>query len=387
VLFRSFRDVLEPGGPQRLAVHARLPWRGRPGEVTLELPDDRLTARLLRDPFTPTAGNRVVPAGHLDPRTRLVFSPDGRRLYARSGDGALLTVTVQGSLNAPVVRPAAFPLPPGQDLFAVSRFEKRTVALARDGDVIVAHMLSKRGVSATGSYRFEPVDRQALHLALEHNALRPLGVLSSDHFAFVDDAGDVVELVGGKLRRVVEARALTAAATGNRLVWAAMADGVPRVSWAGGAGPYLAGLEIGEPATSNRRIAAAAAELAGVQQFHFGRPVAELVAFSGAPGEWIIVGESVERVEVPAPSGVVGVVSLARPAGGGLLVMDRERRFLEIHTARERTPVATTRAPIVAVSVSATGFELAYRTSAGELAVYSTSRRGLVLSLVEEAAR
>lgn len=390
----SFSDVLEPGAPQRLAVRAQLPWRGRSGELTLELPDDRLTARLLRDPFAPTAGNRVVPAGHLDPLTQLVFSPDGRRLYARTGEGALLTVTVQGSLNAPVVRPSAFPLPPGQDLFAVSRFEKRTVVLARDGDVVVAHMLSKRGTSATGSYRFEPVERTSLNLSLDHNLLRPLGVLSSDHFAYVDDAGDVVELVGGKLKRVVAARALASAATGNRLVWASLVDGVPRVSWAGGAGPYLAALEIGEPATSNRAIEAAAASFDAVHLFHFGRPIAELVAFSGRPGgtpagqpgRWMIVGESAEQVEVPAESFVVGVVAGAR-RGGGLLVMDPTKRRLEVRSAGEHTSVVTTGAPIVAVTVSATGHELAYRTSAGELGVYSTARQGLVLSLVEGTAR
>lgn len=368
-------------------MRARLPWLGRLGELTLELPDDRLTARLLRDPFAPTAGHRVVPAGHLDPLTQLVFSPDGRRLYARTGEGALLTVTVQGSLNAPVVRPAAFPLPPGQDLFAVSRFEKRAVALARDGDVVVAHMLSKRGTSATGSYRFEPVERQPLQLALEHNALRPLGVLSSDHFAFVDDAGDVIELVGGKLKRIVEARALASVATGNRLVWASLVDGAPRVSWAGGAGPYLAGLEIGDAATSNRLIGVAAAGLEPVTRFHFARPVAELVAFSSGQGAWTIAGDAIEHLEVPAGWSVVGVVALSRPAAGGLLVMDADKRRLEIRSVRDATPVVTTHAPIVSAAVSATGYELAYRTRGGELGVYSTARQGLVLSIIEEAAR
>lgn len=381
-----FSDVLEPGAPLRLAVRARLPWR-RAGELTLELPDDRLTARLLRDPFAPTAGNRVVPAGHLDPLTQLVFSPDGRRLYARTGEGALLTVTVQGSLNAPVVRPTAFPLPPGQDLFAVSRFEKRTVALARDGDVVVAHMLSKRGVSATGSYRFEPVDRQPLQLALEHNALRPLGVLSSDHFAYVDDHGDVVELVGGKLKRVVAAGAMASIATGNRLVWASIVEGTPRVSWAGGAGPYLAGLELGEPETRNRLIEATSRTFEEVRAFHFARPVAELVAFAAERGSWAIIGDSTEYVDVPPGSHVVGVVALSRPAAGGLLVMDAQSRRLEIRSVSDCTQVVTTRAPIVAVAVSATGYELAYRTSAGELGVYSTARQSLVLLLVEEAVR
>jgi hypothetical protein len=400
--FVALDDVLEPGGPQRIHVRAELPWRSRPAELVLELPEERLAARLLREPFGSAAAGttgRMVSSSQLDPSSTPVFSPDGRRLYARARDGGLVSMTVQSSLNAPAARPVVFHPPAGQTIFAVSRYEKRTVALAYAepgtataataagaSTTIVAHMLSKRGAGANGSYRFVSIDGYLPAPSLARTPLRPLGVFSADHFGFLDDEGDVVELVVGKLKRAVAAKAFAATAIRGRLVWASQAGGTPRVAWAGGAGQYLSALEIGDSVARNQLIASAAAGSA-VQQFHFGRPFTELVALSSAPGDWSIIGKSIERLFVPPPRQVVGVVEFPRDERAALLVLDSARCQLDALSTGASVTLVTTRAPITQVAVSSSAHEIAYLTSRGELGVYSTARGMPVLSIVEEGAK
>lgn len=385
--FVSFADVLEPGAPQRISVRAQLPWRGRAAGLTLELPDERLTARLMRDPFTPARARRLVSADPLDATSTLVFSPDCRRLYVRARDGGLVSITVQSSLNAPPVRPAIFHPPAGQTIFAVSRYEKRTVVLAEDGPAIVAHMLSKRGASATGSYRFTSAEGYVPALSPQHAPLRPLGVFSADHFAFADDNGDVVELIAGKLKRPVATGAIATTALRGRLVWAALADGAPKVSWAGGAGPYLANLEINDSVARNQLITLATEHRDELLGFHFGRPFSELLALSTAPERWAIVGKEVEYLHVPSSMKVAGVIEHPRDQRNGLVVIDPSRRHLSSMWRGGTAVLVFTRAPITAVAVSSSAHEVAYLTADGELGVYSTDRGRQVLALVEELAR
>jgi hypothetical protein len=389
--FLSLADVLEVSSPQRLAVRAELPWRARASELSLELPDERLTARIMRDPFAPAAGRVTGPgsgqnlAQSIHSASALVFSPDGRRLYVRARDGGLVSLTVQGSLNAPLVRPSVFHPPAGQTIFAVSRYEKRTVALAEDGPTIVAHMLSKRGAAASGSYRFVPVEGYVPALMPQQARLRPIGVFSADHFGFVDDAGDVVELVAGKIKRAVAAGAITATAIRGRLVWAAMEGGVPRVTWAGGTGQYLAALEVSDSVARNQLLAEAA-EGGELLHFHFGRPFTELVALSTSPGRWALVGKEIEWMTAPPPAEmmVVGVIEHPRDQRNGLLMLDARRKSLISRWRGAEAVLVTTRAEITAVAVSSTAHEIAYLTAAGELGVYSTDRGRQVLSLLEE---
>ncbi len=384
----AFSDVLEPGAP-RVAVRAELPWRGRPAELSLELPEERLTARLLRDPFAAAGGGRVVSTAHLDPGSTPVFSPDGRRLYVLTRSGSLVSVTVQSSLNAPPVRPSVFHPPAGQSIFAVTRYEKRTVVLAltdesAGGPLVVAHMLSKRGASATGSYGFAPVDGYVPQLVAGRSRLRPIGAFSSDHFGFVDDHGDVVDLVAGKLKLGLAADAFAVTAVRGRLVWASLAaGGKPWVRWAAGAGPYLTALEINDSTASSEQLALAV-EGRPVRELYFGRPFSELVAMSTGLGQWTLVGRRTEHLRVAAELEVMGVIEHLREARAALLVLDATRTRLDSISSSGKVSLLTTAAPISAVAVSTTGHEVAFLTTTGELGVYSTDRERRVLSMTKE---
>lgn len=87
-------DVLEPQVRQ-VSVEIQRP-KGRPRRVLLDLPDNAACARLLRDPYQvrvsiPRKFSTMVSS------SGLVFAHGGRRLFATSGDGTLMSFPVPNS--------------------------------------------------------------------------------------------------------------------------------------------------------------------------------------------------------------------------------------------------------------------------------------------------
>ena len=121
--FLEVADELDPFAPNR-AVLAQLEGR----TLRLELPDDALGARLLRDPFasaSPKSGDKntfTIPA--LD--GSLVWAQSGWKLFARTRDGGLLAFSVPNSPSATVGPPKKHHTTGG--LVAVGRVGRATVA-------------------------------------------------------------------------------------------------------------------------------------------------------------------------------------------------------------------------------------------------------------------
>jgi len=87
-------DVLEPQVRQ-VSVEIQRP-KGRPRRVLLDLPDNGVCARLLRDPYQV----RVSIPRKLSTMVRssgLIFAHGGRRLFATTGDGTLMSFPVPNS--------------------------------------------------------------------------------------------------------------------------------------------------------------------------------------------------------------------------------------------------------------------------------------------------
>jgi len=87
-------DVLEPQVRQ-VSVEIQRP-KGRPRRILLDLPDDGACARLLRDPYQvrvsiPRKFSTMVSS------SGLVFAHGGRRLFATTGDGTLMSFPVPNS--------------------------------------------------------------------------------------------------------------------------------------------------------------------------------------------------------------------------------------------------------------------------------------------------
>jgi hypothetical protein len=87
-------DVLEPQVRQ-VSVEIQRP-KGRPRRILLDLPDNGVCARLLRDPYQVRVSiPRKLPT--IASSSGLVFAHGGRRLFARTGDGTLMSFPVPNS--------------------------------------------------------------------------------------------------------------------------------------------------------------------------------------------------------------------------------------------------------------------------------------------------
>jgi hypothetical protein len=116
------------------------PGRRRAIEVRLPLPEQRDQVRLLRDPFTalpkpkpptPKQTSRVA----LHPKTRLAFSHDGHRLFARTDNGGVTALPVRNTARATYGLPRTFET---SDLVVAAWWTSRRnrgVVVSRNGEL------------------------------------------------------------------------------------------------------------------------------------------------------------------------------------------------------------------------------------------------------------
>ncbi|MBC7808179.1 MAG: hypothetical protein H7145_18770 [Akkermansiaceae bacterium] len=121
-------DVYEPEG-RRIQIQVPVGVRKR-APVLLELPEDAVCARLLRDPFhTATAAPAKVPSG-VAPASNLVFAVGGTKVLARSQRKGVLSYPIPNSPNAPSGKPKRFQSVYGNTVIAAGRIAKSTVIVS-----------------------------------------------------------------------------------------------------------------------------------------------------------------------------------------------------------------------------------------------------------------
>ncbi len=107
--FLQVWDVLDPEA-RRVAIRIRRgPVPGNPAAlptVTLELPEQAVCARLLRDPFSVAAAAPDRLASRLVPASDLLFSSNGSKLFARAAGGGVVAFPVPNSPRSPAGAPA-----------------------------------------------------------------------------------------------------------------------------------------------------------------------------------------------------------------------------------------------------------------------------------------
>jgi len=117
-------DVLEPGARK---VQAQISIPGRlPATVPLELPSDGDCTRLVRDPFGRAMVLVKPEATTLRPLSNLVFSADGRKLFARLGSRGVVSYPIPNSPRQPAGNPKVYET--YGNAVAVARVERTLVA-------------------------------------------------------------------------------------------------------------------------------------------------------------------------------------------------------------------------------------------------------------------
>jgi hypothetical protein len=121
------------------------PARRRAVELQLPLPQQRDQVRLLRDPFaslpTPKPPNpKRTAAVALHPRTRLAFSHDTHRLFARTAQGGITALPIRNTARATYGLPRTFEPPESTRIIAAYWASRRNrgVIVKRDDGVWVS---------------------------------------------------------------------------------------------------------------------------------------------------------------------------------------------------------------------------------------------------------
>lgn len=338
-------DRLEPGVRQ---VSVLVRGRGaQPRPIHLELPPEDVCVRLLRNPF-PAAGAPPRPgppatAPSLGTDDSLMFSANGKQLCFRLASGAVGIQPVPDSSRATVgwlrqIEPSI-----GHRIIAISAQAKGRVVLETNG----AALLLRRAGSAVGTALSGP-GAEALLRATEADPLAP--ILDLDRHRVVPRIGGGVFVLRG--RAGVEVAFEHAAACGPEgLLLAAPGDRAVRI-WPGDRGwvlpaPPLVPIEaqVG-PGFAAIRLETGAIHLGGQ----------ELTPFSGT--RWI------------------------GAAQGGLVLLESDGRTLSHVTTRSSTKLLITSSPITFACTHWSTGRVAYRTSAGEIGVYSTERAQRLLRLL-----
>jgi hypothetical protein len=349
----------------------------------LELPDDRVSTRLLRDPFDVTVA-QIQKVNTVLSSPNLLFDKTGTKLYARSEKWGVTAFNVPNSPRAGTGRPKNYRTTRWDTVAAVGRIG-RGIALISSDQNLVRLEYGRQGPAKMPAGNYVSYNQSVFYTspADETSPLLPcLDLVWGSEVAVLDAAGALFRLVklnkeeksiGGKpvvgTAQILATDVLAVAMVNSRLVYVGK-------EWPGESthivsiGTDVARLPI--PFTGKGTKAF----------FGYGGEVAHknygLLAVEQTEFQWGVIIAKSETVLVK-PSGaerVVGVMAgtqLSREPG--LVALDGDRRTLTLSGRNWRQTILKANAPIDRVTVSTAAPHIAYSTVNGEVVVYSVPHR------------
>lgn len=377
-------DVLDPE-LRRVAVKIRTAGGGMlPREIALDLPDDAVCARLLRDPFAATSAPLRRLESRLQPVSNLVFSANGTKLFARAAGGGIVAYSIPNSPRAEVGPPRAYDPAPRQLPLAVGVTSKRVVlATGHEGGIVLHELHRKGGATFTATYLPEPGGPG--FLAPDAASPAPLQpILGAAQRLWVRDASGLLfqleranAAAPGRLQYLTRATAASVSGGVLTLVEPATAESPARIACLVGSRPPEVFAEIAGP---GRRAL-----------FGFGgylsRTDLGLVAVEHEnEGNWEIFGRNGTWFLTPfAGTQVVGIGRDPQAqTSPGLLLLEEDWRTLVLAGRDWTRKLVTAGSEIEHVAVHHGSPRFAYATASGEIAVGSFDHEAPLLRLFPE---
>lgn len=380
----SHLHVEDPLAPEKRELSLSLrAASGASKSFVIELPDDQVSTRLLRDPFeVKVAEIQKVETALSSPN--LLFDKAGTKLYARSEKWGVTAFNVPNSPRAGAGRPRNYRTHRWQTVSAVGRIG-RAIALISSEHNLIRLEFGRQGSTKMPEGNYVGYNQKISYTspADETGAIMPcLDLVWGSEIAVLDAAGALFRLVklnkeeqsiGGRpvvgTAHILATDVLATALVNSRLVYVGK-------EWPGESthivsiGTDIARMPI--PFTGNGTKAF----------FGFGGDVGHknfgLLAIEQTEFQWAVVSEKGETVLVK-PSGaerVVGVIAgteLSREPG--LIALDGDRRTLTLNVRNRRQTILKANAPIDRVTVGTAAPHIAYSTTSGEIVVYSLQHR------------
>ncbi|MBX7220541.1 MAG: hypothetical protein K1Y36_11390 [Blastocatellia bacterium] len=400
VSFLTVTDPLEPN-ERFLAVTIQTA-RKKTESVRLDLPDERASVRLLRDPFeaaavsTPSQKNK----SQYQPVSNFQFAFGGSKLFARAADGGVVSFPIPNSAAAGMGKPKLWHSQSGKPVLAAIRHKKTLVLVSEHGHDTLRVECVKSGSTflpfRVGDYLLD--SQSSPFLTTAKNSLLHSGVIVP-----VSETQSEILLLDGTrhlftLRQNNSLLSCTCQ-TGDVLALGAFLTGTYGASTTKAVYVCQKGAEFRivsqglnqDPQTRKwyPERSARTVEGEGQQAFiGFGNThLQSLVALEQFTGKWVVVGDSNYFFQQPSGTRVVGVIGrLGRWNGSspGLIVVEDDNRTIWLLGKDWSRTLPRAGAEIVEVKVCETTPHLAYLTADGEVVVYSFGLEAVVLRYLAE---
>jgi hypothetical protein len=381
----AFEETLVPG-ERRLVVAVRRSTQEQAKELVLDLPDPKMCARLLRDPFQVEVAAPRRDRIQLAKGSGLLFAPNGKRLFARLSGGGLIAFSVPSSPREPPGKPRRFPCPEGETVLAAGWHHRRMLVLTASSRALTVYGL---GTSARNGFLSTEVPLPIAGVSGQRggrlSALLTSPVHGVEELFLADGSGSLLRVQLGPEPRSEH-----------------LERGVKALGLGFGGVVYLVrepGAAVGVVRVIRPRGTEAPWEnLSGTGTFE------AFIGQSGAPGSesgllavrleenaWrVLYAESLSSGQVtrfatplhpPADGAVVGVVHSPYQREPALLfLVEPHRRKLVLLARSWSQDLPPASAPIAAVAVSPVHPVLAYLTTAGEVVLHSLERGDTALA-------
>lgn len=373
-------DPLEPGS-RRLLLSARGA-SAATKEVVLELPPERVSTRLLRDPFEAAVAEVQKVEGGISAGSNLLFDASGTRLFMRTQKWGVTVFNVPNSPRAGAGKPKHYRTHRWQKVAAVGKVG-RAVAL-----VSAEHKLVRLEYGRQGHMTLPAGNYAGYNQGMFFNAgpgddgpLTPcLNAPWRGEMVVLDGAGTLFRLVAlngvekqidGRpivgTAQVIATRVLAAALVNSRLVYVG-------VEWPGESLHVVSiGMDVARAPIpfEGKPTRAFFGPPGGAGHETFG-----LLAFELSEFQWAVIGAKGEVLLArPHGASVVGVLTRDDRGEPGLLALEDDRRALTLHGRKWKQKVLESSSEIERVTVSTNAAHIAYSNAAGEVVVYSLAHR------------
>ena len=392
------RDVFDPEARQlSLTVRGASSIGARAvKEITLDLPDDRASVRLLRDPFGVVSATPHRVKTSFAPASNLLFDAKGVKLFAHSPSGSVLCFPIPNSPRAEAGNPKLYHPSRSYRVVAVGRMN-RTVALitahrwpSEGGDepeqLLALDYCGKRNQPLSAGYyvsrpykvSFAPFSPGNL---LQPCLLMPKETVSRPEALVLDSAGNLFRLFCPENHAPIVRGHFTVG------VFQLVAKNVLAI-----APVFSCIVYLGKGWTENEwRIVSKGVSdssrglphnISPTQAFFgFGGSLADyefgLLAIEDRGTDWIVICRGSEHhLAGPLSGRVVGVarVRTSSDQEPGLIVLEDDNRTFTLYSNTTSKQLLKAAAPIASVTTSHAAPIIAYTTTEGEVNVYSLAQ-------------
>jgi hypothetical protein len=372
-------DTLEPG-KRELTVSCNSA-SGLSSAVTLELPKNNISTRLLRDPFAGAVPEIQKTAGSTYTGSSLLFDMTGTRIFTRTAKWGVTVFNVPNSPKAGTGRPKTYHTRRWQSVCAVGRLG-RAIALISSEDRLVHLEYCRQGKIKLPPGNYAGYDDNLFFRPFSDDTqLTPCFSLPWEtEIAAIDGAGSLFRFsrIQGEPRSVgtkavsgtihlIATNVLAANVLNSRFAYVGCEwpDGQFRI------------VSIGAGVTRTTTLEATALRAFFGPPSRFAHPEFGLLALEQNEFQWLVFSEQGERALVkPHGAKVIGV--LGDEGGGsepGLLSLEDDRQTVTLNGRNWRKEIFRAHAPVEHITLSQRLPYIAYSTVGGEIVVYSVRHR------------